>query len=685
MKRFIRRTIVIWTIEIVALLLLSQWMSDFNLFGWQAAFWGVAVIGLLNAIVRPVLLYLTLPFTILTFGLLTLVLNGLLIVAAGALVPGFYVAGIGTGIVVSLGLTMLNTLLTGLFSVNDDDSYYRNVVARLARRSPHVEKAETPGLIILEIDGLAEPVLQRALADGHMPTLAQWVNSGTHRIVSWNCGLPSQTSASQAGILYGNNFDIPAFRWYEKEQQRMIVSNYPADAAEIARRASTGDGLLWAHGSSFNNLVDGDARHVVLTMSRLTTSQETLRSRSNNLYLFLYNPYNFSRVLLLMLWDIVVETWERVRQRIQDVRPRVARSGIYPLLRAVTTILLRDLSIYLLIQDMFASVSVAYTTFVGYDEVAHHAGIERKDVLRILRQMDEQFRLLETAAARAPRQYEFVVLSDHGQSQGATFRQRYGQSLEELLQALLSNDQRVQSVPTNDEGWGYLNAVLSEAVQPENVPARAARRLLSGQMEADYVDVSPEPRHEKRAESEAVVCVSGNLGLIYFSRHEGRMSLEAMAAAYPALIDSLIAHEGIGFALVRSERHGPLVVGESGIHYLATGQIDGHDPLRDFGPHAVEHLKRLDSFPHVGDIVVNSLYDPVAQEVAAFEEQVGSHGGLGGLQNQPFLMFPSHWPLHQPIVGAQQVFDVLTQWLDDLQPERAFGPVDNSGYGNDIR
>ena len=82
--------------------------------------------------------------------------------------------------------------------------------------------------------------------DGHVPTIARWLADGSHRLIGWECDLSSQTGASQAGLLLGSNWDMPAFRWYEKESGRTMVSNHPGDAAEIEQRRSTGAGLLAA-------------------------------------------------------------------------------------------------------------------------------------------------------------------------------------------------------------------------------------------------------------------------------------------------------------------------------------------------------------------------------------------------------------------------------------------------------
>jgi hypothetical protein len=281
------------------------------------------------------------------------------------------------------------------------------------------ERTDKPGVLFLEIDGLSEPVLKRAINDGRVPTLARWLETGSHRLVSWECDLSSQTSASQAGILLGSNFDIPAFRWYEKEKRKRMVSNRPLDTAEMERRLSTGDGLLVDQGASRSNLFSGDAPQSIFTFS---TIADMKRKSSQDFYPLLMGPYNFFRLALLFLIDLIAEARHAWLQRRRDEQPRVHRGGVYPLLRAVTTILMREISIHILIGDMIAGVPCVYTTFVGYDEVAHHSGVERPDAIDVLHKLDEQFDRLEDVLELTPRPYHFVILSDHGQSQGATFK-----------------------------------------------------------------------------------------------------------------------------------------------------------------------------------------------------------------------------------------------------------------------
>jgi len=114
------------------------------------------------------------------------------------------------------------------------------------------------------------------------------------------------------------------------------------------------------------------------------------------------------------------------------------------------------------------------------------------------------------------------------------------------------------------------------------------------------------------------------------------------------VLPGLAAHPGMGFIMVRSQTDGPVVFGNNGVHYLDDGRVEGEDPLARFGPHAAADLRRHDSLPHVGDIVLNSLLDQSIDEVAAFEELVGCHGGIGGWQTRAVIVHPGDWPLRAP-------------------------------------
>lgn len=673
------RILVIGIFEVIGLLLMARLLSGLQISSIGTAIAAVIVIGLLNALLWPILSRIFLPFAVFTAGLFFLFLNGVIIYLASLLVDGFEVNTIGTSILASIGITAINIILSTLFTIDDDASYYRNVVRRRMRKQGKVEESDIPGIFFLEIDGLATPVLQKAMEQGYAPTMKRWLDEGNHKLIHWETDLSSQTSASQAGILQGSNYNIPAFRWYDRSRKVIVASSSPDEVSRLEQEVSNGDGLLVDNGASRGNLMSGDAPNVMNTAS---TIKDFSRFHTSDFYAYFASPYNFTRTLILFFWDIVLERYRFWQDRRHDVQPRLDkhhRNFKYALVRGVTTTIMRELNIYTLIGDMYAGIPSAYATFVGYDEVAHHSGVESKDAFDALFKIDQQFARLESAAKETPRPYHFVILSDHGQSGGATFLQRYGKSLEELIQEM-AKEYEVEGFLETSEGIANVNTFLTDAMQHEkkntgrNLARRVRRYTVEDQVEEDQQEEKEFAEETKDGDElpQIVVLASGNLGLVYGTRLGERATLEEIETVYPGVLEGLVEHEGIGFVMVGSKENGPIVISSNGRYYLTEDRIEGENPLAGFGSRAAEHLIREDSFPNCPDILVNSFYNMETNEVAAFEELIGCHGGMGGYQTQPFLLYPAEWQLEQDdIVGAGNVYKQLKGWLSQVHNNKA--------------
>src|SRR4051794_9306031 len=248
------RVVLVWVVTAAALMLLSALLAGFEVKDFGAALAAAALIGLINALVWPLVIRVALPITVLTLGLGVLALNGAVVWVVSVIQPGVKVGSLGVGVVVALGLTVVNTVVTSLLAIDDDDFWYRNVVKRRARRLLPEGDLSVPGVYFLEIDGLAHEVLRRAIRDGNAPNLARWLHDEQHRLLRWETDWSSQTGACQAGLLHGNNDDMPAFRWWEKDRGAPIVTNHPKDAAELERRISDGHRPLYAGGARPANL-----------------------------------------------------------------------------------------------------------------------------------------------------------------------------------------------------------------------------------------------------------------------------------------------------------------------------------------------------------------------------------------------------------------------------------------------
>lgn len=663
------RALVLVVIDGLALWALAAALPGMEVPSLRAAIVTAALIALLNALIWPLLTRIVLPLTVLTFGLASLALNAAIVNVAVRAVDGSDPTVVAT-LLVALGLAIVTMLVEPLLDF-DGDAYHLRVVRGRVRSSRRRNETDVPGVILFEIDGLAERVLEEAIARGRVPTIARWLDEGSHRIVPWECDLSSQTAASQAGLLHGSNHDMPAFRWYEKDDDRLLVANHPKDAAEIELRHSDGGGLLAAGGASRGNMFSGDAPRCSATMSVIRDRQ---RSRSAEFFAYFADPYGLLRTLALSVADIAAERRAARRQRKAGAQ-HVDRGSPYPLMRAAITVVMRDLNVATLMADVIEGLPVAYSTFVGYDEVAHHSGILEPDAFVVLEKLDAQLARLERAARQAPRPYHLVVLSDHGQTQGAPFRQRHGETLEEVVRRLTDPDMGAVAAPAAvDEAWGDLGALLADAREDDSAAGRLLKRATSDRVADGTVALGPNREALREhaevnaadgdGELEALVLASGCLGLVYFPGGPNRLSAEEIERRHPGLLAGLATHPGIGFAMVRSEHEGAVVLGGAGRHRLSDDTVDGDDPLAPYGPTAADHLRRHDGFRHCPDILINGAYDPDADEVQPFEDFMGSHGGLGGMQMHPFAVVPAQWS--EPaaaIVGARQMHLQLKRWM----------------------
>jgi hypothetical protein len=613
-QRILRRTRAVLRSAIVTfvVLTLTLWLMPgvkstdvFNTLGL------VVLVAVVGAVLRPLLLVGIVALGGWGAMLLGVSAQVVVIVVALELDPANRISGLPSLFLSAVLAVIFAAILDWMADSGSDDTFVReakrlmrSVRRRQARQAggPLItlrrpRPGTEPGLIMVQLDGVSEPVLRWSIRAGNLPTLGHWLRSGSHTMRSWHTGLPSTTPASQAGILHGATRQIPGFRWFEKETGKLMVSNRPRDAAMIEPRLSDGCGLLRDGGVSIGNAFGGDAAINLLTVSHAALPGRSARGWAA----FMASPYGFTRALVLGIGEVFTELHQARLQRRRNLRPRVSRSGMFLALRPAS-MLLRDVNISLVAEQMARGAPSIYCDLVDYDEVAHHAGPARPESMRQLESLDRMLGVLERLAPEAARRYQLVVLSDHGQSQGATFRQRYGETLEEVV-----------------------------------------------------------ARHSP--ESPVLVVSSGNLSLLYLTDYRLRLNRAEIERVCPSLIGGLAAHPGIGLVVVGDE-DGPVAIGAGGSHRLGDGVVQGIDPLLPYGPHARHDLLRHQESAHIADLVLISCVDPVTDEVAAFEELVGSHGGLGGWQTDAVLVHPSRWPVtEEELDGADAVHRQLIEWL----------------------
>lgn len=642
----IKRSLIVFIGNIIGLYLISFFGLGVDVSRFDEVALFVIFISFINAIFWPILTRILMPFLVLTFGVGTLVLNGILL---QIFAPFFDITITGWGVILApLAMALLTTILSTLVTIEDTSSYYRSVL-RDATKKRKGDIKKYPGVIIIEIDGLAYDVLCEAIDKGYMPTVKSMLDNKSHTLRMWETDLSSQTGASQAGILHGNNEDITAFRWVEKENDNQIMECSRAIKVKtLEKRISNGDGLLVDNGASRSNLFSGDTDNVIFTFSKITDLQKLY----NHAWFSIFsNPSNFARIVLLFFAEMILEIISQIMYRALNIQPRIRRKLSYIPTRAGTNVFMREINTGTLIGDMMiGDIDVAYSTYLGYDEIAHHSGVRGRDAWFSLKGMDKQIARLIYGNKYSPRDYEFVIQSDHGQSNGATFKQRYGESFEDFIKSLLPQDMAMYAKMSSNEEH-YAETFVPFSKQIDSIKNR-----------------SREEEKKELSDSEVIVLASGNLAMIYLTQWHHRLTYEEINELFPELISEIVKNKYIGFILVRSSERGDLAIGKNGTYYLDTNEIEGENPLEGFGDNIAQHLKRNSSFKYSPDILVNSFYDSENDEVCAFEELVGSHGGAGGSQSEPFILYPSSWKVpDEDIIGAESIYKILKENIKILK------------------
>ena len=588
--------------------------------------------------------------------------------AALEAVPGIRLDGphLVPAVVLLTGIVM--TLGRWLIGVNDSEYVLGDVVRRARSRARRGREgarpaSREPGLLVVVLDGVGRDTLGVAIEAGLAPTLYRWLRTGSHRLTTWWARMPATTPASQAALLYGDSAAIPSFRWWDRELGRLVVTNRPADAALVERRlesSSSSVPLLGPQDTAISMMFSGGAGSNALVMSR--AGRDGFGPGPAFLRMFA-SPFVLVRSVALTLAEMVKELFQAHRQRVRGVVPRVGRGGWYVVLRGLTNVLLRDLNTSLVAENLVRGAGVVIVDLVDYDEIAHHAGPQRPEALRALEGLDRVLGILEKVCEVSPRDYRIVVMSDHGQSLGPPFETAYGVSLADLVAALMGDAPQTVAVPSGED-VGPVNALLATVFPSRAEPERPARRRRPRLLSQD--DAAPP------TVPEVAVVGGGNFGAVWFPREDHPLTLEEVRERWEQLVPGLAAHPGIGLVVARTSSGEPVALGARGLRWLDSGRVEGDDPLESWPQRAAADLQRAVGLDDAADLLLVSAVTPMGH-VHAFEGQVGSHGGIGGPQNEGILIYPGDVALDEALseevdgkrmlVGGEAVHAQLLDWL----------------------
>ncbi|HEY72144.1 MAG TPA: hypothetical protein G4N99_02600 [Thermoflexia bacterium] len=553
------------------------------------------------------------------------------------------------------------------------DVYYTRKYGTLAQRLGRggVGPDRQRGFIIIQIDGLAYDHLIQAVAAGYMPYLKRLLAERRLSVAPWRCGLPSTTPAVQAGIMFGNRFDIPGFRWYEKERGQTMMSKRPDQIQAVRDRISQGRPGILRGGSCYVSIFDGDADLALFTLSTLHRQRFFESLRGMGLFLlFLFSPFRILRLLGLITASYLTGLGRRLVALIRpgDINPFDLFS---PLLHAVSDTLLTETQTFGVMLDIYRCAPAIYANYNSYDEAAHKLGADSVAAFRVLRGVDRRIRQINRMRTRYQRrEYDLYILSDHGNTPAIPFSWRNGVTLGEYILAQigreLSVDERAEAYAHSADKTRYLldelqglerhfSPRLRRALSP--IRRYLKRRMLWG----------PELDYDLERQRDVVVSASGPLVHVYFNVTSRSLDVVEVAILYPRLLDSLLANPGIGAIVGRAGKRTVVLGQQGGALVFGEGResVEWPHPLLPFGDTAyvAAQLHYLAHFPHSGDLVVLGALQPDGR-VVAFEEQAAVHGGLGGPQGRPFIAWPPERSLMpETLNDAQDLYPYFARYM----------------------
>lgn len=545
------------------------------------------------------------------------------------------------------------------------------------------------GFVVIQIDGLAHEYLQTALDLGWAPYLKRLQQRDGFRLQPWRCGLPSSTPAVQAGILFGNNWNIPSFRWFDKTSGQSIVCKVPAQLRRLQARLEVGRYGLLTGGSSYFNLFDGGARTSFMTLSALGRNRLFENVRGSFFFLlFVLSPRRSLRMLWLAASEYRRELWHQMRAHSDRLTPARTRDRLRTALSAPLTTLLaplpavtlnvvfREIQTFAVGLDIYRGVPAIYTDYYGYDEQSHHHGPLSPEALRALRAIDNCIQQIDHARRqfRHRRPYDLIILSDHGMSCCRPFETVYGLALGEFVRQHVGravvDAQRGSTSWTSLQDQGLLEELqLAESnVSPRAQPlVRILRRAMLKGMTHD-----PELQHsyDLARHSDVVVRAAGSLAHVYFNVTPEQMDVSEIALLYPELLHALVTHPGVGLVLGREGDHCVAVTAQGVLHLDHLNTQHALPYLKD--PQLeIQQMDRLVRFPNSGDLVILGAWYADGS-VVGFEDHQASHGGLGGPQDYAFFLAEPEltWELGQ-VSNASQLHGLFIQWYGDAASRAA--------------
>ncbi|MGB5338642.1 MAG: alkaline phosphatase family protein, partial [Gammaproteobacteria bacterium] len=489
-------------------------------------------------------------------------------------------------------------------------------LARLLRLPVSTGTETSPGLVLIQIDGLSQPEFEKALQRGELPFLDRLIRREHYCVHRFYSGVPATTAAVQGELFYGVKGAVPGFNFKEHDTGRLVRMYETAAAARVERRleADGGEPLLTGGSCYAVNFTGGAAEpHFCPTAYGWGPA---LREASPLvvILLILSNTYSFLRTFVLLLLEMVLAVVDFMRGLIdgQDV----IKELIFVPTRVAITILLRELSTIGVKIDVARGLPTVHVNFLGYDEQAHRRGPSSDFAHWTLKGIDDAIARIWRAAHRSSRRhYDVWIYSDHGQEQTQSYEKLHGREFSTAVAEVFS---RYEGSPIQLRSSGSLGVGLQRV---SYVGGGRFQKLFpvniwhAGDIEGPHLSIAP----------------MGPIARIYDDAEPGTGADSVLARALvdEAKVPLVLVKGKPGYARAWTSE-GEFVLPDDKVRILGADH-----PFLD---EATQDLLAMCHHPDAGEFIASGWR--AGHDALSFAIENGAHGGFGPLETNGFALVP---------------------------------------------
>lgn len=487
---------------------------------------------------------------------------------------------------------------------------------RLLRLKKYTQKKPETGLILIQIDGLSRPQLEKAIQQRRMRFIRRLLDQEEYAVHSIFSGVPSTTPAVQSELFYGIKQSVPAFgfRSHKNAQIKTMISNSDTRSLEESLQSRAG-GLL-KNGSSYSNVLTGDADAPNICTAYTGLSSLYQEAGLFRIFIvFVLHFWSLLRICALAVVELFLAITDFFRGLIH--RGNFFKELSFIPSRVAISILMRELVTAGVSMDIARGVPVIHCNFLGYDEQSHRRGPDSAFAHWTLKGIDRCIRRIWRRAHRARyRNYDVWIYSDHGQEKSGSYSMVYHRSIYTVCNKILSE-------------FGIAN--VQTTITPGDIQLRRAELL--GQRLLSLLPFLRPRTHQTIA---ADIVAIGPLGHVYLNDTPTSGSTETIARA--------LAEKGkIPLVLFKDKNSTVRAITPTADYSLpdqARLILGEHHP---FLQATANDLMSLCDHPDAGDIILSGWR--LGDRPLSFPFESGAHGGPGPDETHAFGVFPMDAPL----------------------------------------